>query len=100
MSVSAIAEDSPIAFEADKVQVNQEDGSMYATGNVVLKQAGKTLRADEVTYNKPNDRAVARGNVIMTLPDGTRHKADIMEVDTEFTHIIAETLSTKFADGT
>lgn len=100
MSVSAIAEDSPIAFEADKVQVNQEDGSMYATGNVVLKQAGKTLRADEVTYNKPNDRAVARGNVIMTLPDGTRHKAVIMEVDTEFTHIIAETLSTKFADGT
>ena len=71
MSVSAIAEDSPIAFEADKVQVNQEDGSMYATGNVVLKQAGKTLRADEVTYNKPNDRAVARGNVIMTLPRAT-----------------------------
>lgn len=100
ISFSAVAEDNPIAFEADKVQVNQEDGSMYATGNVVLKQAGKTLRADEVTYNKPNDRAVARGNVIMTLPDGTRHKAAIMEVDTEFTHIIAETLSTKFADGT
>ena len=50
MSVSAIAEDSPIAFEADKAQVNQEDGSMYATGNVVLKQSGKILRADEVTY--------------------------------------------------
>ena len=100
MSVSANADDAPIAFEADKVQVNQEDGSMYATGNVVLKQAGKVLRADEVTYNKPNDRAVARGNVILTLPDGTRHKATIMEVDTEFTHIVAETLSTKFADGT
>ena len=100
MSVSAFADDAPIAFEADKVQVNQEDGSMYATGNVVLKQSGKILRADEVTYNKPNDRAIARGNVIMTLPDGTRHKADIMEVDNEFTHIIAETLSTKFADGT
>jgi len=97
---TAVADDKPIAFEADKVQVNQENGSMYATGNVVLKQSGKTLRADEVTYNKPNDRAVARGNVIMTLPDGTRHKAAVMEVDNEFTHIVAETLSTKFADGT
>lgn len=100
MSATAMADDNPIAFEADKVQVNQEDGSMYATGNVVLKQAGKTLRADEVTYSKPNDRAVARGNVVMTLPDGTRHKAILMEVDNEFTHIVAETLSTKFADGT
>ena len=100
ITAAAVADDKPIAFEADKVQVNQENGSMYATGNVVLKQSGKILRADEVTYNKPNDRAVARGNVVMTLPDGTRHKAAVMEVDNEFTHIIAETLSTKFADGT
>jgi len=100
ITAAAVADEKPIAFEADKVQVNQENGSMYAKGNVVLKQSGKILRADEVTYNKPNDRAVARGNVVMTLPDGTRHKAAVMEVDNEFTHIIAETLSTKFADGT
>ena len=40
ITATAVADDKPIAFEADKVQVNQENGSMYATGNVVLKQSG------------------------------------------------------------
>ena len=46
----AVANEKPIEFEAENVVVDQANGSLIATGNVVLKQAGSTLRADEVTY--------------------------------------------------
>ena len=38
----AFADDKPIAFAADNVVVNQADGSLLATGNVKLEQAGGT----------------------------------------------------------
>ncbi len=95
----AFADDKPIAFEADNVVVNQADGSLLATGNVMLEQAGSTLKADEVTYYQQTDRAVARGNVIHTDADGTVSRANFMELETEFTHIVAETLISQFASG-
>ena len=95
----AFADDKPIAFEADNVVVNQADGSLLATGNVLLEQAGSTLKADEVTYYQQTDRAVARGNVIHTDADGTVSRANFMELETEFTHIVAETLISQFASG-
>ena len=95
----AFADEKPIAFEADNVVVDQADGSLIATGNVVLEQAGSTLAADEVTYYQQTDRAVARGNVIHTDADGTVSRANFMELETEFTHIVAETLISQFATG-
>ena len=72
---------------------------MLATGNVFLRQNGTELIADEVTYDQELDKAVARGNVFMTSEDGTERRADFMTLDTEFTHIVAENLRTRFKDG-
>ena len=72
---------------------------MLATGNVVLRQNGTELIADEVTYDQKLDKAVARGNVFMTSEDGTKRRADFMTLDTEFTHFVAENLRTRFKDG-
>jgi len=95
----ALAENQPIAFEADQVTVNQETGSMYAVGNVILRRADTELFADEVTYDKELDKAVARGNVLVVGRDGSQRRSDVMTLDTEFTHIVADNLRTKFADG-
>ena len=97
--VSANAADKDISFEADSVVVNDEDGSLFATGNVLMRQAGMTLRADEVRYNKTDGRAVASGDVSFTDADGAVHKSDVMTLDSEFTHIIAETLRSRYPDG-
>ena len=83
----AVANEKPISFEADNVVVNQGDGSLIATGNVVLEQAGSTLRADEVTYYQQTDRAVARGDVTHTDADGTVSLAKFMELKTEFNKV-------------
>ncbi len=95
----AFAADKPIGFEADNVVVNQADGSLFATGNVELKQANNTLRADEVTYYRNQNKAIARGNVVHIDGDGTVTHAAIMELDTEFSHILAETIISNFANG-
>ena len=99
LAESALADDRPISFEADQVTVNKETGSMFATGNVVLRQNGTELIADEVTYDQELDKAVARGNVLMTSNDGTERRADFMTLDTQFTHIVADNLRTRFTDG-
>ena len=95
----AFAADEPIGFEADNVVVNQSDGSLFATGNVELKQFNNTLRADEVTYYRNQNKAIARGNVVHIDGDGTVTNAARMEIDTEFSHILAETIISNFTTG-
>ena len=41
----------------------------------------------------------ASGNVVFVETNGTTHKSDVMTLDSEFTHIIAETLRTRNPDG-
>lgn len=93
------ASEQDISFEADSVTVNQDDGSMLAVGNVEMQQAGMTLTADEVRYNRDEDRAVASGDVTFIDADGGVHRSDVMTLDTEFTHIVADTLRSRYPDG-
>ena len=99
LSSAANALDKPIGFVADNVVVKQNDGSLFATGNVELKQGKNTLRADEVTYYREQNKAIARGNVIHHDAAGTVTHANVMELDTEFSHILAETIISKYANG-
>ena len=77
------AADQDISFEADSVSVNQDDGSMLAVGNVELRQAGMTLTADEVRYNRTADRAVANGNVTFIDADGGVHRSEQLFQDSD-----------------
>jgi LPS-assembly protein len=95
----SFAAETDISFEADSVVINEEDGSLFATGNVIMKQAGMTLSAEEVRYNRTEGRAVAKGNVVFIAADGSTHKSDVMTLDSEFTHIVAETLRSRYPDG-
>jgi len=93
------AAEQGISFEADSVTVNQDDGSMLAVGNVEMRQAGMVLTADEVRYNRQADRAVASGDVTFIDTDGGIHRSEVMTLDTEFTHIVADTLRSRYPDG-
>ena len=95
----SFAAETDISFEADSVVINEEDGSLFATGNVIMNQAGMTLSAEEIRYNRTEGRAVAKGNVVFIEADGSTHKSDVMTLDSEFTHIVAETLRSRYPDG-
>ena len=67
-NIAAYAQSSPVQFEADKVETNQETGNLIATGNVIIIQNGSELRADKVDYNRQTGRAIATGHVIYKTP--------------------------------
>jgi LPS-assembly protein len=91
--------DKHIRFEADNVVVDHQDNSLIATGKVRLERAGETLTADKMTYKKNEKKALAEGNVVHKNAVGTITYAKKMELDTEFSQILAETLITRFSDG-
>ena len=95
----AHAQQEPVGFEADRVTVNQDDNSLIADGNVILRQPGTTLSADKIIYNQQTDIAIAVGNVVLTDADGTVTRADTMTLSSQFTTVIAEPLISDLADG-
>ena len=90
---------SDIAFEADTITVEQENGVMIATGNVKVTQQGDELIADQITYNQLTGEARATGSVRLTAKDGTTHLSEEMILDENFTHAVATPLISTLSDG-
>jgi LPS-assembly protein len=51
-----------IVLRADRVQARPEL-ELTAEGNVEFRRAGTVIRADRISYDSPDDRATAKGNV-------------------------------------
>jgi LPS-assembly protein len=62
MAPARTERDSAKFLEADRIQGNQ-DKQITATGNVILRQRGASIRADQVEYFVEEQRAVATGDV-------------------------------------
>ena len=52
-----------IRFQADRVTYANEAETVTATGNVVLRRAEQTVRADVVTWNRKTGQIEASGNI-------------------------------------
>ena len=88
-----------VVFEASEIEVNQQDGIIVAEGNVLFDQGEYKLTADKVIYNQLTDVGNAYGNVVVTTLDGVVSKADELQLDESFSHIVASPLLTELADG-
>jgi len=66
-SLSAEEKINPFRWEmhADKFDYSM-DGTVTAYGNVSIKNAEKTLKADQITYVKKTGTAIAEGNIMLT----------------------------------
>jgi LPS-assembly protein len=62
MAPSRLERDSAKFLEADRVEAEGRD-KVVATGNVVLRQLGASIRADRVEYDARDQSALATGNV-------------------------------------
>lgn len=62
MAPSRPERDSAKFIEANRIE-GQPDRNVVATGDVVLRQRGATLRADRVEYSAPDQVAIATGSV-------------------------------------
>lgn len=66
----------PVDFSADSLEHDDATNTVTARGNVVLEQAGRILKADEVSYNVTNDAVSAQGNVVLLESNGDVYFAD------------------------
>ena len=99
-AITAHAQTSaPVQFEADRVETNQEEGILTATGNVILIQDGAELRADKVEYDRKAERAIATGHVIYKTADGATHMSDYLDLSDNFKYVLAEPMISEMADG-
>lgn len=90
---------SPVDFEADVLIHDEETQIVTASGNVVLVQDGRTLKADKVAYNLKDDVAVADGNVVFVDEIGDTHYADHVTLTNEMTSGLISGLQSVLRDG-
>ncbi|MFP4098008.1 MAG: LPS-assembly protein LptD [Alphaproteobacteria bacterium] len=90
---------SPVDLQADKLVHDQSGQSVTATGNVILKQDGKTVRADEIVYQLHEDTVVATGNVEFIDISGDHHYAQRFEFNDSLKEGFVEGLKSVLVDG-
>jgi len=70
----------PVQFYADEITYDSELGTVVASGNVEVTQAGRVLRADRVTFNERANLVAANGRVRMLEPTGEVLSGDYVEL--------------------
>jgi LPS-assembly protein len=72
-----------IAFEADRIEYQQDADTVSAIGNVVLRRADQSVRADRVTWNRETGEIFAEGTVRAVDADGNELYVDRLELNDE-----------------
>ena len=90
---------SPVDLQADRLVHDDAGQSVTASGDVILIQDGRTVKADEITYYLSDDKAVATGNVEFTDINGDKHYAEKAAFNNALKDGFVEGLRTFLTDG-
>ncbi len=89
----------PVDLQADSLVHDQGGQSVTASGNVVLIQAGRTVKADKIVYNLKKDSVIASGNVEYIDVNGDKHYGDTVQFNNALKDGFVEGLQTFLIDG-
>lgn len=92
-------ENAPVDMQADDLLHDEENNTVTASGDVMIVQAGRILRADTVTYDVEQDTVFARGHVVLNEPNGDIHYADYVELQDRLKNGVIADLRSRLADG-
>ncbi len=73
-----------VRFAADKVAYDNDSDIVTATGNVVMRRDGQSLRADTVVYTRKTGKIVGTGNIRFVDEDGDVLYTDHMDLTDQF----------------
>lgn len=73
-----------IEFEATELSYNNETETVTARGNVILRSEDRSVRADEVTWDRNSGRIIASGNIRLVDEAGNQLFTDQIELTEEF----------------
>ena len=91
--------EGPIAFEADGISYDGNNEVVTATGNVVLRRSGQSVRADSVSWNRTSGQIVASGNVRFVDADGNQLFTERVELTDELKAGAMENLLLALREG-
>jgi len=92
-------DNEPVGLNADVMEYDDASKMVTATGNVVLKQEGRTLKADKITYNLDTDTVNARGRVVLMDATGDVHFADGVELHDKMKEGVVNSMKSYLANG-
>lgn len=92
-------EAAPVDIQADAMSRDEQSNTVSASGDVVIVQAGRILRADEVLYDVSADRVRADGNVVLNEENGDIHLVDHAAYSNALRDGEVENLRTVLNDG-
>ncbi|HEX5775203.1 MAG TPA: LptA/OstA family protein, partial [Caulobacteraceae bacterium] len=84
-------------LEADEVIQNDADEVVTARGDVEVRYQGRTLRAQEVSYDRRTGVVTASGQTAIINADGTAQFADAITLDDQMRAGVASGFSTRLA---
>lgn len=73
-----------IDFEAREIGYNNESDTVTARGNVILRSEDRSVRADEVMWDRKSGRIIASGNIRLVDEAGNQLFTDQVELTEEF----------------
>ena len=96
---AAPASEDEIAFEANTLSYDSNGETITATGNVVLRSTDRSVRADQVTWNRATGAIVGSGNVRFVDEEGNQLYTDRIELTEEFEAGAMENLLLALREG-
>ena len=94
------AEDTrEIAFEANEVSYDSNTEVVTASGDVLLRSEGQSVRADAVSWNRESGQIVATGNIRFVDEDGNQLFTDRLELTDELRAGAMTNLLLAFREG-
>lgn len=98
-AVAAEKPNNPIAFNADELQVKDNDRLVIATGHVEIIQNPRILTADRVEYNRETGLMIAEGNVSLMEENQNVVFADRFEITGDLKNGFADHIRLLLADN-
>jgi len=93
------SDEAPVAFEADKVEYDNNSDEVSTSGDVLLRRDGQAVRADTVTWNRKSGVIVASGGVRMVDEDGNTLLTERVELTDELKTGAMENLLLALREG-
>lgn len=90
---------APVDLDADKLEHDKGGQTVTASGDVILKQSGRTVRADQIIYDLSSDTVTATGNIEFTDTNGDKIFAEKAEFTDSLKDGFVEGLSSLLVDG-
>ncbi len=86
-------------LQADEITHDSQTGITTALGSVTLTTRGYVLEADSLVYDRPGDRVMASGNVVVVDSGGQTLHSDHMEVTGDLREGVIEGIRLLLSDG-